>query len=87
MPAISRSQDEFGGAGARGLERYEGQGRHSACALKLMALLFPRPGELRQGKTWSEFDFNTSVWTIPAERMKMRREHRRSRCRRRPCIS
>ncbi|GAB5459333.1 MAG: hypothetical protein Hens3KO_23630 [Henriciella sp.] len=39
-----------------------------------MALLFPRPGELRKAY-WTEFDFDKAVWTIPAERMKMRREH------------
>lgn len=45
-------------------------------ALKLMAFLYPRPGELRQA-TWSEFDLNKKIWTIPAERAKMRREHRK----------
>lgn len=43
-------------------------------ALKLMVLLFPRPGELRKAE-WTEFDFDNKVWMIPAERMKMRREH------------
>lgn len=45
-------------------------------ALKLMALMFPRPGELRQA-CWSEFDFEKNTWTIPATRMKMRREHKK----------
>lgn len=45
-------------------------------ALKLMALLYPRPGELRQAE-WSEFDLDGAVWTIPATRAKMRREHRK----------
>lgn len=44
--------------------------------LKLMAILYPRPGELRQAK-WTEFDLSQKVWTIPAEHMKMRREHRK----------
>ena len=43
-------------------------------ALKLMALLYPRPGELRQAN-WSEFDFKNAQWTMPAERTKMRQEH------------
>ena len=43
-------------------------------ALKLMALLYPRPGELRQAY-WSEFDLDAATWTQPAERTKMRREH------------
>lgn len=43
--------------------------------LQLLALAFVRPGELR-GATWGEIDFNAAIWTIPAERMKMRRPHR-----------
>jgi integrase len=39
-----------------------------------MALLFPRPGELRAAE-WAEFDLKNAVWTIPASRTKMRREH------------
>lgn len=41
-----------------------------------MALLYPRPGELRQAE-WSEFDLEAATWTIPASRMKMRREHKK----------
>jgi integrase len=73
MPAIT-DEDEFGRL-VRAIWRYEGRGG-TAKALRLMALLFPRPGELRHAR-WSEFDFNKAVWTIPAERMKMRREHRK----------
>lgn len=73
MPAITEA-DEFGRL-VRAIWRYEGRGG-AAKALRLMALLFPRPGELRHAR-WSEFDFNKAVWTIPAERMKMRREHRK----------
>jgi integrase len=43
-------------------------------ALHLMALLYPRPGELRQAK-WHEFDLENAVWNIPAERMKLRQAH------------
>jgi len=43
-------------------------------ALKLMVLLYPRPGELRLSK-WDEFDLENGKWTIPSARMKMRREH------------
>lgn len=42
--------------------------------LKLLAMLFCRPSELRQSQ-WSEFDLAQGVWTIPQERMKKRREH------------
>ncbi|WP_425494105.1 tyrosine-type recombinase/integrase [Hoeflea alexandrii] len=45
-------------------------------AMKLMALLYPRPGELRQAE-WTEFDLDKATWTIPEERAKMRRVHRK----------
>ncbi|MBI1264071.1 MAG: DUF4102 domain-containing protein [Alphaproteobacteria bacterium] len=45
-------------------------------ALQLMALLYPRPGELRQAE-WCEFDLDAGVWIIPASRAKMRREHKK----------
>ncbi len=44
-------------------------------ALHLLALLAPRPGELRLAR-WSEFDLEEGVWRVPQERMKMRRPHR-----------
>ena len=72
-PAITEEHD-FGRL-VRAIWEYDGDSQ-SVIGLKLMALLFPRPGELRKA-TWSEFDFNASVWTIPAERMKMRREHKK----------
>ena len=42
--------------------------------LQLLALLFCRPSELREA-SWDEFDLKNKLWTIPAERMKRRREH------------
>lgn len=62
------------GAMLRAIDGYDGQPvtKH---ALQLMALLFPRPGELRMA-AWEEFDVPNAVWTIPAERTKMRRAHR-----------
>jgi integrase len=62
------------GALLRAIDSFDGQPTVRA-ALQLMALLFPRPGELRAAE-WVEFDFDKSVWTIPAERAKMRRPHR-----------
>ncbi|MET3117299.1 integrase [Undibacterium sp. GrIS 1.8] len=44
------------------------------CALQLAPLLFVRPGELRHAE-WTEFNFETSEWRIPAEKMKMRTLH------------
>ncbi len=64
----------FGGL-LRAVWGYEGTPATRA-ALQLMALLYPRPGELRQAE-WPEFDLDGGVWTIPASRMKMRREHRK----------
>jgi integrase len=64
---------EFGGL-LRAIDAFNGQPATIA-ALKLMALLFPRPGELRMAE-WKEFDFTNAIWTIPAARAKMRREHR-----------
>ena len=43
-------------------------------ALLFTALTFARPGEVR-GARWTEIDFNKAIWSIPAERMKMRRAH------------
>jgi integrase len=54
---------------------YEGAAETRA-GLKLMALLYPRPGELRKAE-WNEFDLNKAIWTIPAERTKMRRDHKK----------
>jgi integrase len=46
----------------------------TVAALKLMPLVFTRPGELRQA-CWEEFDLEAALWVIPATRMKMRAEH------------
>lgn len=43
-------------------------------AMKLLVLTFVRTSELIEAK-WSEFDFDSKLWIIPAERMKMRKQH------------
>lgn len=43
-------------------------------AIKLMMLTFVRTSELIKAE-WSEIDFEKMLWTIPAERMKMKRTH------------
>jgi hypothetical protein len=43
-------------------------------SLQFLALVGARPGEVRLAK-WQEFDFVQGRWTIPGERMKMRKEH------------
>lgn len=47
----------------------------AAKALQFAALTWGRSGEVR-GATWGEIDLEAALWTIPAGRMKMRREHR-----------
>jgi integrase len=71
-PAITEER-ALGGI-LRAIDGFNGQPT-TCVALKLLILLAPRPGELRQAR-WSEFNLETTVWTIPAARMKMRREHR-----------
>jgi integrase len=44
-------------------------------ALQLTPHVFVRPGELRRAE-WKEFNLSEAVWTIPADKMKMRRPHR-----------
>lgn len=58
------------GALLRAIDGYQGS-FVMQCALRLAPLFFVRPGELRQAE-WSEIDLDTMLWTIPAERMKMR---------------
>ena len=43
-------------------------------AVRLLALTFVRPGELR-GARWDEIDWENKLWSIPAARMKMKRDH------------
>jgi integrase len=60
----------------RSLEAYDGDPR-TRNALRLAVLTFVRTAELRAAR-WSEFENlegNDPVWRIPAERMKMKREH------------
>lgn len=52
----------------RAIQAYRG-GTVVRAALQLAPLLFQRPGELRAAE-WTEIDFDSSLWTIPAARMK-----------------
>jgi integrase len=57
----------------RAIEAYAGS--HTVrTALRLAPLVFVRPTELRAAE-WSEIDFDTQEWLIPAARMKMRVPH------------
>jgi integrase len=62
------------GALLRAIDGFDGQPTTHA-ALRLAPYVFVRPGELRQAE-WREFDLDGTVWSIPAEKMKMRRPHR-----------
>lgn len=56
----------------RAIPSYKG-GPIVRAALQLAPLLFQRPGELR-GAAWAEIDFDKALWTIPAARMKRKKE-------------
>ncbi len=43
-------------------------------ALRLLPLVFTRPGELRLAE-WAEFDLDRATWSIPSQRMKMKQPH------------
>ena len=59
------------GAFMADLRRRDGM---AARALEFAILTAVRSGEVR-GATWDEVDLAARVWTIPAERMKMEKEH------------
>jgi integrase len=58
----------------RAINGFDGQPTTHA-ALRLAPYVFVRPGELRQAE-WQEFDLDAEIWSISAEKMKMRRPHR-----------
>ncbi len=70
--AITRPMEV--GSLLRVIDGYEGH-PITLAALKLLPHVFVRPGELRHAE-WNEFDLENAVWTIPAVKTKMRREHR-----------
>ena len=57
----------------RAIDGFSG-GFVTVCALKLSALTFVRPGELRHAE-WTEFDFDSATWNIPGSKMKMKEDH------------
>jgi integrase len=60
------------GAFMAALDKQEGV---AALALRFTILTASRTGEVI-GARWSEFDLTRAVWSIPADRMKMKRPHR-----------
>lgn len=63
----------FGGV-LRAISSYEGA-PETRFAMELLALTFVRPGEIRAAE-WAEFDLVKAVWSIPAPKMKMKRDHK-----------
>jgi integrase len=57
----------------RAIEGYDGDAI-TRLALQFAPHVFVRPGELRQAR-WEELDPDGAIWTIPAEKAKMRRPH------------
>lgn len=55
------------------LNHYEGEPK-TKLATQLLMHTFLRTGELRHGQ-WQEIDFDNALWTIPANRMKINRDH------------
>ncbi len=70
-PAITHPPEV--GALMRAIRGYTGE-QVTRCALQLLPLVFTRPAELRHAE-WSEIDFDAALWSIPAGKMKMRRDH------------
>ena len=58
----------------RAIDGYESLGL-TRLALQLAPHVFVRPGELRHAR-WEEIDLDGALWTIPAEKTKMRKDHR-----------
>ncbi|CUX15206.1 MULTISPECIES: integrase arm-type DNA-binding domain-containing protein [Agrobacterium] len=61
MPTFCQELKSVGGFGAR--------------ALEFLILTAARTGEVL-GATWDEIDMDAGIWTVPALRMKAKREHR-----------
>jgi integrase len=57
------------------LARLAMQDGTGALALRFLILTAARSGEVR-GAEWAEVDFEQAIWTIPASRMKAKRQHR-----------
>lgn len=58
----------------RAIDGYESLGL-TRLALQLAPHVYVRPGELRHAR-WEEIDLDGALWTIPAAKTKMRKDHR-----------
>lgn len=57
------------------LERLREKASMGRLALELAVLTAARSGEVR-GARWGEFDLEAGIWTVPADRMKAKKEHK-----------
>lgn len=57
----------------RAIDGYDGQ-PISKLAMQIAPHVFVRPGELRHA-TWEDVNFDNALWTIPAAKTKMRKDH------------
>ena len=57
------------------MKQLRGMDGVSARALEFLTLTAARSGEVR-GMTWGEVDLKNKLWTVPASRMKAKKEHR-----------
>lgn len=60
----------------RAIDSYKGS-HVVRSALQLAAMLFVRPGELRQAR-WDEFDLDNGLWYIPSARMKRTKQEKQN---------
>ena len=58
----------------RSIDGFDGQ-TTTRLAMEFLAIVVTRPGEVRHAR-WDEVDLENTIWTIPAERMKMRQPHK-----------
>ena len=72
FPSVKRPEEV--GQLMRAIEGYDAKTIPIRAALRLLPLVFVRPGELRLAQ-WEEFDLSRAEWRIPGERMKMRSLH------------
>ena len=72
FPSVKRPEEV--GALMRAIEGYDAKTIPIRAALRLLPLVFVRPGELRLAQ-WEEFNLAKAEWRIPGERMKMRSQH------------
>ena len=73
-PRAAITDKEALGGLMRAIDGFEGQ-TTTRIALEFLAIVVTRPGEVRHAR-WDEFDLENAIWTIPAERMKMRQPHK-----------